>query len=208
MALFDERTLDTSLPSEVIERLKTAESVAESNLQKIRVRVEPLMPAANKFLQSLHKPGIPKAQRVMGLRYVTKSLMKEVTLNSACRPGCSHCCHVLVGMTQTEADIIGKAIGRKPVKLTESKLLPKKDYGYHMPCTFLVDGSCSIYEHRPITCQVYFNLDADNLLCHLIPGKLVPLPLFNATSYQHESVRLAGDDVRGDIREFFPPKIG
>jgi hypothetical protein len=39
--------------------------------------------------------------------------------HSVCRAGCSHCCHIPISLSATEARAIGKAIGRPPAAVSE-----------------------------------------------------------------------------------------
>ncbi len=68
--------------------------------------------------------------------------------NDVCR-ACGLCCDGTffdkVPVTETEMKEVDFQIHkRKGAKL-----------GFHQPCTGLVDGSCSIYTHRPATCRDY-----------------------------------------------------
>lgn len=134
--------------------------------------------------------------------------------HTACRQGCSACCHQRVMMSQSEADAIGQRIGRAAMQLPANYVAPDvHDFGRDTPCPFLVENACSIYEHRPFVCRNYVNLDVDALLCgfenlalakagdprHTPVPHLDPGPLLGA--YR----QVAGKDRMGDIRAFFPP---
>lgn len=75
-----------------------------------------------------------------------------------------------------------------------------------VPCPFLHEQRCSVYEHRPNACRTHFSLDVDDLLCRLIPGAEVPVPL--ADSRQLQFMILSGQPAAliGDIRDFFRPR--
>jgi Fe-S-cluster containining protein len=134
---------------------------------------------------------------------------------AACKKGCNHCCHIAVAVTKAEAQVIGQRIGRKPREVApRSKEIggfADVPYGYGNPCTFLKNGLCSIYDHRPMACRIHFNMDRDALLCMLDPPNTSPVPYYNSADWQlaviyagcgqqptRESIGL------GDIREFFP----
>lgn len=204
MSMLDENT-DHTLPDEVLKRLETADTFALERMARINERLQPMLPGLNEKLRTIRFYPQSKANRIRSLRNIASTMMSTVGEDSACRKGCSHCCHIGVALTQTEAEIIGKAICRKPMQVNRSPALDKKDYGYHYPCTFLIENVCSIYEHRPLTCRTHYNLDEDELLCRLIPGKLVPLPLLNVMPLQMAYVEANAGDSLADIREFFPP---
>jgi Fe-S-cluster containining protein len=75
----------------------------------------------------------------------------------------------------------------------------------------LKDGKCSIYDVRPFSCRVHYVLDADDLLCKIVPGETIEAPMFN-TNQINMLYMLAHvtrpDQVfevkMADIREFFP----
>lgn len=205
MSMLDENT-DLTLPEEVLKRLETADTVALARMGLINERLQPMLPGLNEKLRTIRFYPQSKANRIRSLRNIASTMMSAVGEDSACRKGCSHCCHIGVALTQTEAAVIGKAIGRAPLQVKRSKALDTKDYGYHYPCTFLVEGACSIYEHRPLACRTHYNLDEDELLCRLIPGKLVALPLLNVMPLQMAYVEANAGDSLADIREFFPPQ--
>ena len=71
-------------------------------------------------------------------------------------------------------------------------------------CPFLVDGSCSIYAHRPMACRTHLNLDDDDLLCRLVPGIKVPVPYADATQLKAFYLAAQPNAELADIREFFP----
>ncbi|MFP4891195.1 YkgJ family cysteine cluster protein [Paraburkholderia sp. EG304] len=147
--------------------------------------------------------------------------------HSACRRGCSHCCHVPVLVPEQEAALIGKRIGVKPAKVKGVKRGDESLARYDNPCPFLKGGACSIYASRPLACRQQFNMDSDALLCELVedgaPPKVPYLNMFDYTTVlammtaRRES-RIERDPLTGlpvveerytppnvgDIRDFFP----
>lgn len=126
----------------------------------------------------------------------------------ACQKGCSHCCHISVGLTFTEAQLVGKRIGVKPAKVRPGrKNFLDVPWGYDHPCPFLdrEAGACTIYEDRPLACRQQINLDDDALLCIPTPPETNPVPYLDMRLYTLWSLEVtAGGGVLGDIREFFP----
>jgi Fe-S-cluster containining protein len=92
----------------------------------------------------------------------------------ACKAGCDHCCHQMVGVTAPEAltifDHLQKT--RAPAELEsitqriaaaheQRKALSSDErFSPDHPCVFLVEGHCSIYEVRPLSCRGVNSLDA------------------------------------------------
>ncbi|MFP4895675.1 YkgJ family cysteine cluster protein [Paraburkholderia sp. EG304] len=147
--------------------------------------------------------------------------------HSACRRGCSHCCHIPVLVPKQEAALIGRRIGVKPAKVIGVTRLEEMRAGYDNPCPFLKGGACSIYDSRPLACRQQFNMDSDALLCELVDDDAPPkVPYLNMMDYttvlammtaQSKEVRMLNPHTGristaieysspavGDIREFFP----
>jgi hypothetical protein len=100
------------------------------------------------------------------------SLAPEGTV--ACRAGCDHCCHQVVGVSTPEALAIYDHLRatRSPAELERLKahveMLHERSRGLSAaerlspehPCVFLESGRCSIYEIRPLACRGVNSLDA------------------------------------------------
>lgn len=168
------------------------------------------------------------AARVHWLRQEAAILGQAMAPISPCRAGCSHCCYQGVTLAEDEARVIGKAIGRKVAEPAPGRVLNVNDLLQGTPeesaermakqrqwtvdefngkaCTFLRDGACSIYEHRPIACRLHISVSRDDLLCRLVPGVAVEVPYVDARNEQQayamafpiERSRLA------DVRDWFP----
>ncbi|UYL09403.1 YkgJ family cysteine cluster protein [Bdellovibrio sp. SKB1291214] len=96
---------------------------------------------------------------------VEAEIESEKDIKISCRKGCSACCHMEVEITSYEAKILsqlvkeGHAIDRARLKRQSQRTLqdPQWKQGPRHadnPCVFLNgEGSCSIYEHRPVMCR-------------------------------------------------------
>lgn len=127
---------------------------------------------------------------------------------AACARGCGHCCHVSVPITQFEARFMGENLGIIPVELKQSVKHKLSDFGSHTPCPFLKQGECSIYEHRPLTCRMHMNFDADNYWClhenWLKPDAEIPRPTIQPLIDAYHMTISSAAPILGDIRDFFP----
>lgn len=154
--------------------------------------------------------------RVHWLRQMSAVAEKVVAPQSACRSGCSHCCHIAVAVSQSEAIAISKEIGVPLQRPSQSRTLrdlaERGEQGQAedasrftgVPCTFLRDDLCSIYDSRPLVCRTQFNMDRDELLCRLVEGAAVPVPYFDNTALKAISMQAFGfNAVYADIREWF-----
>lgn len=162
------------------------------------------------------------SSRVLWLHRAADAWAKPLAALSACRPGCSHCCHIPVAMTDVEARLLGERIGRKPAKVAgapgvEATLAdaaqpwqlpgtPAPSAGYSDPCPFLALGRCSIYEHRPLACRAQLNMDVDAYLCGLRDdGVAVSVPYADAVALKAAYCLVQPAAKWADIRAFFPP---
>jgi uncharacterized protein len=196
---------DPRLPDDLRQRLPASERAARANAQRAATAA-----AKDHRGWSVRFSALQKAQRkpvvkLMELRSLTDASTRPIAEVAACRKGCSHCCHIPVALSQGEADLIGQEIGLKPMRLAPESVSVGTDYGYHRPCPFLVDGSCSIYASRPLSCRWHFNLDTDATLCELREMP-VPVPLADMRRYQWVYATITVDQAVADIRDFFPPE--
>jgi hypothetical protein len=195
---------DTRLPVRILQRLPAAQATAEERAAVIHARLAPKFDGLNARIRALQREPIPKKAKLVKLRRLVDDIAKVAADQAACRKGCTHCCHIPVAMVQSEADLIGKEIGRPARRLKKSTSPESRGFGYHMPCPFLKDNACSIYEHRPFSCRVQLNLDVDALLCELQPDMTVPVPYLDMTTMQSVYMALTAGDNLGDLRDFFP----
>lgn len=95
----------------------------------------------------------------------------------ACRSGCSHCCHAPIGVAIPEAVLIASVLREESTddelaalrerargaEAARSGLVGKARERSRHPCPLLDegDGSCSLYEFRPLICRGWNSLDAE-----------------------------------------------
>jgi Fe-S-cluster containining protein len=157
-------------------------------------------------------------QRVVWLQRWGYAWAEPLAQIAACQRGCSHCCSLPVAITSAEARLIGEAVGREPAEPPAA--LRVKDAATDaafaerhraaelqvvgLPCPFLEEGECSIYEHRPFGCRTHLSLDDDDLLCWRIEGVEVTVPYADARMVYAVFLGAQPNEAVADIREFFP----
>ena len=95
--------------------------------------------------------------------YIADYLKKdeETAKKISCKKGCSFCCYLHVDITSAEADILAEHVTEKHhveqfMKQSNHNIENWKDLPYQdRKCAFLVDGECSVYEDRPMSCRKY-----------------------------------------------------
>lgn len=192
------------LPSHLLERLPEAQATAEANAAEVSAKLSMKGDEFNRRAEDIqYGPGAHKG-KLRKLYRLANDIGAVVGSKAACKKGCSHCCHIPVAMFQSEADLIAEEIGVPAARIKQSVEPSDRGFGYHMPCPFLKNNACSIYEHRPIACRTLYNMDKDALLCELLPDMTVPVPYANMAAIQSVYVVLNLQDKMGDIRDFFP----
>lgn len=144
------------------------------------------------------------AKRVLWINKAADALARAYQPVSACKEGCSHCCRIPVNLTKAEAEVLGKAIGRKPAPLASHNTNESVEFP---PCSFLVDEKCSVYQHRPAVCRTHMNMDQDDLLCRLVPGAKIPVPYLDTRPIVMARVQVGGHSTNADIRQWFPSTV-
>lgn len=198
-------------PEPIRERLRVVADSAQSNMDAINRRLAPRFKSIERRGNAILNAPMSTTKKIYAIWAICDELNSENGKNVACRRGCSHCCHIAVAITPEEAEAIGKRIGRAPRKDVTLCRNPSEgfDFGYDNPCTFLKDGECSIYEHRPLACRAHFSLDVDALLCELHPPESSPVPLLNPKNVNMllvYAINPTDEKSLADIREYFPPK--
>ncbi|CAJ0784670.1 YkgJ family cysteine cluster protein [Ralstonia chuxiongensis] len=128
---------------------------------------------------------VPRAKRAFGLAApgriraavfpIYKSMDGDLAGSNtkvACRDGCSHCCYYRVEVSAAEALALAERIAAMPAdarKKTSERLMqtaqrvaPLSAAQYqvtNVPCAFLENERCSVYEMRPVSCRGHHSLD-------------------------------------------------
>lgn len=69
----------------------------------------------------------------------------------ACKKGCSHCCHIPVGVCAAEAILIFEDLPGSAREALRAR--PTDEREIRDACSMLLGGSCSVYGRRPFPCR-------------------------------------------------------
>lgn len=189
------------------------DDVARERTERISARNAPHFPIFNARLrQILDEVGAGFEARYTELLRLVTDMTAATQDDVACRKGCSHCCHIAVGVLSPEAEVIGQRIGIAPQDVPGRLDFRGFHYGYDNPCPFLAGGECSIYAHRPLACRIQYSVAPTEDPCRLDPSRGPDrVPYLNLRAFDMAMVRIAADSgafALGDIREFWPAGKG
>ena len=168
--------------------------------------------------QRVFDMNLSRRSRIGHFRKLADTLAAGVAPYSVCAAGCSACCHIAVVLSREEAEHIGHEIGRK-ISIVAS-VAPKSEDDtrktrdhlvqqyFGVPCAFLHNRQCSIYEFRPLACRLHFNLGHSPIMCSpavdpddsRVPG------IDFQTFWMAALLSFGGTGEFGDIRDYFKQK--
>jgi Fe-S-cluster containining protein len=156
------------------------------------------------FLRTLQMPIALKGRMNRALK-VADQFAAEVVPYSACRHGCSYCCHTPIAISTLEAQLIGDFIGKAPRKATARQSREEIEHYHRQPCPFLVGGKCSIYSARPMACRLMFNMADSPYFCNTdIEPEDSHVTQLNLKDVEFAFTGTFMGAGFADIRDFFP----
>ena len=127
---------------------EVAKNIADKNWDSIAEGMpSDLEQKAGSLIQELKTCPNTLFEKLEKLYTFMDELYSFVAQFTPCKKGCSLCCYNEVSVSLLEAQYIEKHTGIK-----QNINLAIKDFP-GIPCPFLTDGACSIYEHRPFVCR-------------------------------------------------------
>jgi Fe-S-cluster containining protein len=106
---------------------------------------------------------------------LTLEILEQFGRKPVCQKGCSYCCHLLVVVTIPEILAIAQHVRENftlkeretllraiDTALAATKGLSRKErMDTRVPCPLLKEGSCSVYDNRPLPCRSYHSFDVE-----------------------------------------------
>lgn len=124
----------------------------------------------------------------------------------ACRKACSACCKMNVSITSLEAERLAAVSGRR-MQVPHRPVTHDEGRFAGVPCPFLVDDVCSVYDSRPYACRTHFSFDLDSYWCQperAYVGGMRMVRLGGAKAAYEAIARATKLGGFADIRDFFP----
>lgn len=124
----------------------------------------------------------------------------------ACSKGCSDCCKMNVSISIIEAERLS-VLSRRLMTPVKHPIRHSQEEFSGVPCPFLADDKCSVYEARPYACRAHYSFDTSAYWCHPERSNKVEMSLLQMSgALQAYNEIVGGSPLRGfaDIRDFFP----
>lgn len=184
-----------------------AEQQAAQNLRQLN-STSALSDLREDFLQALQQP-IALKGRMNKVLKIADQMARVIVPHTACRTGCSYCCHTSVAVSMLEAQLIGEHIGKAPLKAPARQSRAETAHYHRQPCPFLADGECSIYAARPMACRLMFNLSDSPYFCNTeIDPENSHVSLLNLKDLELAFTGTFLEAGYADIRDLFPVGAG
>ena len=132
-----------------------------------------------------------------------------------CKPGCHFCCYNLPAITPPEALLMGHYVeqtfsDQKKEELADSidKILKHIDglspyevimMRHELPCIFLENGMCSVYQVRPVVCRTCTSTSAEH--CKMIFESQNHMARLRCYQYIREIFQTVQTDLINSCRE-------
>ncbi len=161
-------------------------------------------------LERIAAAGLSRKATHERFRDVAAQMNEAIAPNSACSGrGCSACCSISVVISDVEAEALGDKLGIQPRrKVAQERREDVVDAWFGVPCTFLKQGLCSIYDVRPIACLLNHSLGPDASMCSTdVKPEDSCVPRLNLIGFWVQYIQAMKHKGWSDIRSFFPSEV-
>ena len=186
---------------EILDEIKYSKEVTKENYKKFSQKLPPkIAKKESKIFKKIKKLNDEPLKKLIKLYSFMDELYGFVEPFTACKKGCSYCCHIPISISEIEIRYIeiSTAINRKnrmPILSTNSA------------CPFLKNDTCSIYRYRPFMCRRHVSLDKTPKWCkpNLTQKSEMFMLRFSEIDkcYDHIVDISGGDQKIFDIRDVF-----
>lgn len=195
-----------SLSAEQAARLLASTEAAELRRAEFMNAMPPELSKREDTIQrKLASENASSRNKLQKIYSLMTDIVKVAEPYVACSNGCSSCCKMNVTISKLEANFIEKKTGIKATQVTSDiHHSPEKFLG--IPCPFLKENSCSIYEVRPFACRKHLCFDTTSYWCDPTRTLTVEFPIIGFSGAQEaffDVTRLNGGGIFADIRDFF-----
>lgn len=181
---------------------QVAKANAQSNFERLTAGFPIAMEERERGLPAEIEQETGSAIKKLRRLYLAmEGISKAVAPYVACRSGCASCCHYTVHLYPVEAELIEKRTGHRRLAKPEA---PGDFHG--LPCPFLIQGRCGIYEDRPIACRKHFAMTASAYWCNPSRSGGIQLPQLQFSGVEESLKEIIKKDGRTevlDIRQVF-----
>ncbi|ABV67893.1 hypothetical protein Abu_1646 [Aliarcobacter butzleri RM4018] len=132
---------------EIIARYTTPDKVVSEF-----IKCRPIEKEYNSYLASF-KENTSNYSRLRKLYILSDAIYEQYHDIAVCQKGCAHCCKIPVDISELEAKYIENN--------TKFKIVMNKNIDTNEYCNLLdlENGTCKVYEHRPMVCRTYLTFD-------------------------------------------------
>lgn len=196
-----------TLTPEDAQRLAVAKNTARARAQLFVSSVpKALVAKDHRIANALASQGLTPEAKIVQIFQLIDEFSAAAAPYAACKSGCAGCCKNNVAITSIEAERLATYSGRTAASLTKPiEHAPAEFSG--IPCPFLVDERCSVYEVRPFACRAHRSFDADSYWCQperALEGVLAQVKFAGAASAYVAVAKATSVGGFADIRDYFP----
>lgn len=144
------------------------------DLKLIKQKADEIMPSV---YETYRKHGVQGLMETINNFIDKMTAQAEIAKKTTCAKGCHLCCYSEINVSSFEADYIFARVQADREKLNKTRIETqqkkkhyKQKYANKLCAAVGEDGSCQIYEYRPVICRLW-NATTRKELCSTKSGK-------------------------------------